>query len=181
MVYTDEQRDFIVSLATMGCFYTNKYHFPVAAMVACGCLESGYGTSHHYIATHCPFNLQKPANWIYPQCPVTPPRETFKDREGTQKTRVQFCIATDLGDSARLFCEWIAYWPDKNVSIQLKAVGNNAIEFARRLPRVGFGTSLKAGGKSPGDEYVRAVTEVSTIIPFELIAESSGASAAPNP
>jgi hypothetical protein len=40
MGLTDQQTDFIVSLAVQGCFFTNKYHFPVAAMVACGCFST---------------------------------------------------------------------------------------------------------------------------------------------
>ena len=170
MALTDQQTNFVVSLAAQGCFFTNKYNFPVAAMVACGCLESKFGTSELYVSTNCPFNLQKPPNWQFPVCPVLL-ADTYKDREKTKKVTVQFCIAMDLGDAARLFCEWVANHPNIQGRNQLLAFRSSAKEFARRLPLVGFGVA-RLGGRSPGEDFADMVDIVSPAIPFELIGQN---------
>jgi hypothetical protein len=161
MALTDDQVKFVRTLASEGRFFTDQYRFPMAAMVACGCLESGYGTSEIFKMTKCPFNLQRPTNWKFPMCEILwiP---TFKDRAKTQKVRAPFCKAVDLRDSARLFCEWIEHYPFVPARTRLIAAIHTPREFARNLPLVGFGASL--GGKNPGDEYGTEFDVVSSIL-----------------
>jgi hypothetical protein len=89
------KKAFAYNLAAKGRRYMDVYQFPVEAMVACGCLESGWGTSPIYLATNCPFNLQRPANWEWPHCDVYT-SGTAGDRAGKQKYITTFCKAIDL-------------------------------------------------------------------------------------
>jgi hypothetical protein len=171
MALTKDQTDFIVSLAAMGVWSTRSYDLPVAGMVACACSETSFGTRGAYLTTGCPFNLQKPSNWIWPKCEVVT-GSTNSSRVPLSATRViaPFCIAKDLGDAARIFCEWIVYFPNKGARDQVLAHRSNAKEFARNLPKVAFGAPLP--GKPPGsqgDEYAAMVDTVSPYIPFALV------------
>lgn len=169
MALSDDNVRFISDLAIQGAAYAIQYDLPIAAMVACGCLESGYGTSALYISTKCPFNLQKPTEYRFPLCP-TIPVITYKDREKTQKVVVPMCVAKDLNDAARLWCEWIIHYPNVGARRQLLLFRNDARRFASQLPLVGFGVARRTGGR-PGDEYAKAFDDVNHLIPFELIEE----------
>jgi len=68
MALTESQIRFIGTLADAGSDNAAKFGIPLLAIVACGCLESGYGTSAIYNLTNCPFNLQRPSEWKYPVC-----------------------------------------------------------------------------------------------------------------
>jgi len=152
------KKAFAYNLAAKGRQYMDVYQFPVEAMVACGCFESGWGTSPFYLATNCPFNLQRPVNWEWPHCDVYKSRTTG-DRAGTQKYVTTFCKAIDLADSVRIFCEWIIHWPNSRQSGQLMAAKGNSKLFASKLPLVGFGSP-----PNPGADYVRMVDTVMPII-----------------
>jgi hypothetical protein len=136
------------------------------ALVACGCLESGFGTSAITKLTKCPFNLQRPKDWKYPRCDLYPIK-TFKDRENKIPTIATFCKATDLADATRLFCEWVVYYPNQKLSGQLMAVKSDAKAFAKRLPSVGFGVALAATGKNPGEEYKNFIDIIEPYVPPE--------------
>ena len=59
--------------------------------------------------TGSPFNLQKPLDWDYPHC-ETLPLDT-KNKVGSDAVKpASFCIAKDLGDACRLFCEWVMHF-----------------------------------------------------------------------
>ena len=110
-------------------------------MIACACAESAFGTSPHYKATGCPFNLQKPPGWVYPKCSVTPPRVTIANGK---KVSVNFCMANDLADAARIWCEWIAHWPNARVPAHLAAIAGDPEQFAVDLYMVGFADGQRA-------------------------------------
>jgi hypothetical protein len=145
---TPAKRKFIDDLAREGDEVARRYGFPLSAMLACACWESGFGTSTIYKRTGNPFNLQKPAGFQYPKCQTEGNRTINKEDE---KSKVSpFCIATSLSDAARMFCEWIAYYPNGSGSQQLRAVANKPKQFASDLYKVGFansesGATLKFG------------------------------------
>ena len=119
--------------------------------------------------TGCPFNLQKPADWEWPKWP-TLVSITGSDRPGGHHVTAPFCIANDLGDAARIFCEWIIHFRNVGNRRRLLSFSSNAREFARNLPLVGFGAPPP--GQPPGSqgaEYARMVDTVSPFILFELI------------
>jgi hypothetical protein len=164
MALTDDQKKFVVSLSTLGARWVLKSRIPVAAMVACGALESNFGTRGVYLKTGCPFNLQKPPSWDYPHCKVLTSK-TATDREEKHFVTTTFCIADDLGDAARIFCEWIDHWPNPGARNAVFLQRDNAKAFARSLPLVGFGVA-KVGGGNQGDEYAAFVDKVQDSIPF---------------
>ena len=65
---TPDKKKFIEDLAKAGKAMAKQYGYPLSAMLACACSESGYGSSEIYKKTNCPFNLQRPAAWSYPNC-----------------------------------------------------------------------------------------------------------------
>ncbi len=169
MALTDAQKDFIVTLSAMGAYWTRKYDLPVAGMVGCACAETSCGTKGAYLKTGCPFNLQKPSQWEYPKCRILT-NETNSARIGLKGVIAPFCVADDLGDAARIFCEWVIHYPNKGAREALLGFRSNAKEFARNLPKVAFGAPLP--GKPPGsqgDEYAAMVDTVSPYIPFALV------------
>jgi hypothetical protein len=161
MALTDEQVKFVLALANEGSHFADQYKFPIAAVVACGFLESRWGTSEIFKLTNCPFNLQRPSNWQFPKCDLVK-LPTFKDRAKTQRVFATFCKAVDLRDSVRLFCEWIDHYPLIPARTRMIAAASSAHEFAKNLPLVGFGASL--GGTNPGIEYAKACDVVAPII-----------------
>jgi hypothetical protein len=141
--------DFIEKMAENGRAITLLYQYPLPAMIACACGESGFGTSLIYKTTGCPFNLQKPAEWKYPMCKTIPLNTVNKP--GEKPKPAPFCSAADLGEAARLWCEWIAYWPNKKARGALEAVADDAVAFAKALHLVGFAASSKAATQKFGE------------------------------
>lgn len=135
-------QDFIETMAKEGCLWAYINDLPLPAMVACACGESGFGTSHIYIVTGCPFNLQKPKDWKYPECKIIPLQTINK--QGEKPKLAPFCRADSLGDAARLWCEWILHWPNgRNRTLLLAYIGSPK-EFARNLHLVGFAEGKRA-------------------------------------
>lgn len=141
--------EFIDYMAKQGRPWATKYGFPLPAMIACACVESGFGTSTIYRLTGCPFNLQKPAGWKYPQC-STRLIPTI-NKAGEQAKPSPFCLAKDLADAARLWCEWINYWPNPKARNAVIGFSQDAVLFASQLHLVGFAESKKANTKKFGD------------------------------
>jgi hypothetical protein len=141
--------DFIAKMAEAGQANAILYRYPLPAMIACACGESGFGTSLIYKVTGCPFNLQKPPEWKYPMC-KTIPLDTV-NKPGEKAKPAPFCSAAHLGEAGRLWCEWIAYWPNKKARDALEALADDAIAFAAALHLVGFAASSKAATKKFGD------------------------------
>ncbi len=127
------QRQFIEDLAKAGKAAAKEYGYPLSAMLACACAESGYGTSDIYKATKCPFNLQRPDSWTYPKCETL--TADTKGKFGSNDAQpAPFCIAKDLADAARLWCEWIAYYPGSDGKQALNS-GNSGVVSLRGNPR----------------------------------------------
>ena len=62
---------------------------------------------------------------------------------GNSRQPAPFCCTADLGEAGRLWCEWIAYWPNKKARDALEALANDAVAFAKALHLVGFAASSK--------------------------------------
>jgi flagellum-specific peptidoglycan hydrolase FlgJ len=139
---TSDKRRFIADLASAGYAVAKQYRFPLSAMLACGCAESGYGTGKIYRRTGNPFNLQKPANWgEYPKC--TTEMNNTENHAGQKASASPFCVAPNLKEAARMFCEWIAYFPAQGRVQELRAVAWNPKQFAADLYKVGFADNKK--------------------------------------
>jgi hypothetical protein len=111
------------------------------AMIACACVEGTFGTSQIYLQTGCPFNLQKPKEWKYPQCTTTTIKtNNFKNEKPKAAT---FCNANSLEDAGRLWCEWILNWPNKSPRDTLLALRKDPKQFAVNLHLVGFAEMKK--------------------------------------
>jgi hypothetical protein len=153
MFLTPDQRDFMHDLILAGYWIVKHHGLCPAAMVACGCLESGFGTSENYAKTNCPFSLQKPPEWDWPKasdgvnkCPTVP-----LPTGGPKGSSViaPFCCAdadvnnpyeADLADATRLWCEWIEHHRNKGGYHQLLSLKDQPEAFTRSLWLVGFGT-----------------------------------------
>ena len=141
--------DFIKSMNVAGTDWAKRYRYPLSAMIACACVESGFGTSGIYKQTCCPFNLQKPSSWLYPQCTVRLIKTVNKPGEEARFTT--FRVADDLYDSARLWCEWISHWPSGSARSTLESYRNDARRFAASLYIVGFANNSKAATQKFAD------------------------------
>jgi hypothetical protein len=150
----EEQRTFTEALVRWGSPVAQSNGLPAAAMVACGLVESGYGTSAIYQRTHCPFNLQKPKAYHWVNCKtvnlVTSTR-TDANGKSTQTMVAPFCRAVGtsegewLADAARIWCEWVLGWPQRGVRERLLRMKHDPELFTQHLPLVGFGEADKAG------------------------------------
>jgi len=141
--------DFIEKMAEAGRANSILYQYPLPAMIACACGESGFGSSLIYKVTGCPFNLQKPPEWTYPICKTI--LLNTVNKPGEKAKPAPFCSAADLGEAGRLWCEWIAYWPNKKARDALEALADDAIAFAKALHLVGFAASSKTATKKLGE------------------------------
>lgn len=149
MAATPEQRDaFIEAMITHAAPVARDQDLPAAALVACGAIESGYGTSAIYRKTHCPYNLQKPAHYTWVHCRVTwLPTLSKMDEHGQQsgQVRAPFCTAEGeteearLADAARIWCEWVLGWPQPGTRSEMLGLRKQALAFAKKLHRLGFG------------------------------------------
>lgn len=128
--------EFIEKLAVSAKPWTDKYNYPLAALIACACAESGFGTSSIYKITGCPFNLQKPSHWKYPKCRIRHLKTINK--EGEEAKLSPFCCAESLRDAARLWCEWISYFPNPDPRAKLEGFRSDAKLFAANLHLVVF-------------------------------------------
>jgi hypothetical protein len=135
-------QDFIETLAKEGALQAYINSLPLPALIACACGESAYGTSEIYTRTGCPFNLQKPREWKFPQC-QTMPLDTI-NKDGERPKTATFCVATSLGDASRLWCEWVLHWPNPRVATLMQGFSGDAKEFARNLHLVCFAEGKKA-------------------------------------
>lgn len=144
-----EQQDFIVDMAKAGKAKAKEFGYPLSAMIACACGESRFGMSDIYKRTGCPFNLQKPADWAYPKCEVE--QHGTENKPGEKAKPAPFCKAKDLGDAARLWCEWIAHYPRQAVRDQLLAHRLNPKAFAENLFLVNFAASIQERTKKFGE------------------------------
>ena len=154
------QKQFIEDLAKEGRAKAKEYGYPLSAMIACACEESTYGTSPIYQNTKCPFNLQRPDAWKYPNCDTLTNSTNNKLNEKAKPA--PFCIAKNLGDAARLWCEWIAYYPGSDGKQVLNG-GNaglltfrsNPRAFAENLYRVAFADSKNSETAKYGDIWAK--------------------------
>lgn len=157
--YADALREeFIHEMAVAGQYSANLFGYPLPALIACACAESAYGSSNIYRATGNPFNLQKPSRafstkhhmpvYDWPVC-VTLDQTTVSS-DGTAAAPAPFCVATDLGDASRQFCEWISGFPVKARRVELEALGGDAVAFANALYKVGFADNKPARTKEYG-------------------------------
>lgn len=135
--------DFIQSMAVAGADVAARYDYPLPAMIGCACVESTFGTSPIYLLTGCPFNLQKPKDWKFPQC-ATRDLNTRNKKSDTKNKPAPFCVADNLMEAARLWCEWIYYWANPKAKAALEAQRKNPVLFASSLHLVGFAASDKA-------------------------------------
>lgn len=136
---TPDERHFIASMAQAGKQKATEFGYPLSAMIACACGESGYGKGHIYHMTGCPFDLQKPANWEYPKCETHP--HPTQNKPGAHAKPSPFCIARNLSDAARLWCEYIAYFPTKAAREQVLRLRHHPKAFVDSLYLLGFGNS----------------------------------------
>ena len=137
---------------------------PVSAMLACGSVESAWGTSIIFRLTNNPFNLQKWRHTPFPRGEVI-----FSDTvvQTTPKVirKAPFTCAKDEADAVRQWCEWILHYGEADgppgsqnpkaprVRIPaliarreaLLALRHNGNLFARNLPLVGFGEGMSKG------------------------------------
>lgn len=141
--------EFIEKMAADGKPWANKYNYPLAAMIACACAESGFGTSSIYKITGCPFNLQKPSHWTYPTCRI---RQLPTINKVGEKAKLSpFCCAENLSDAARLWCEWINFFPNPKPKATLEGFRNDAKLFAANLHLVVFAEGKAENTKKFGD------------------------------
>jgi hypothetical protein len=138
----NSKEDFIRKMAAAGSLYASMNDLPLQAMIACACEESGFGTSKIYLMTGCPFNLQKPAEWKYPQCTIM--KIGTVNKAGEKAKPAPFCVANTLEDAGRLWCEWILNWPNKSPRDTLLALRKIPKQFAVNLFLVGFAEGKKA-------------------------------------
>ena len=141
--------DFIESMGVGGAEMATVYGYPLPAMIACACIESAFGRSKIYQLTGCPFNLQKPSSWKYPDCTVRWLQTINKPDEKAKFS--PFCVAEDLDDAARLWCEWIYFYPNGSAKKAIEAQVGQARQFAAELWRVGFAASSKTATKKFAD------------------------------
>ncbi len=141
--------EFIEKMAVSGKPWTDQYNYPLAALIACACGESAFGTSKIYKLTGCPFNLQKPSHWKYPNCRIIHLKTINK--EGEKPKLSPFCCAESLRDAARLWCEWIYYFPNTKKKVELEAFRNDAKLFASNLHLVVFAEAKKEKTQKFGD------------------------------
>jgi hypothetical protein len=174
---TPEQQDFLMGLIISGGPRVKRNNLPPAAMVACGCHESGFGTSKIYQQTNCPFNLQKPKNWEWPKasdgmgpCPTkTIKTKVSQPGEPDRFAFPEFCctkdsaLGPDLDDAARIWCEWILHWPNPSVVHTMLSLANNPVQFTRNLPLVGFGGGADNAEtrRINGNLFVKTLTDPS--------------------
>lgn len=149
LILTEVQEKFAKEMAKHGKTSADQYGYPLLAMVACACGESGFGTSSIFKRTGCPFNLQKPKEWEWPKCEIV--MLSTVNKPGEDPKPAPFCKATTLGDAARLWCEWIAHWPNQNARQQLIATRGNPKAFAENLFLVGFANSNRSATKKFAD------------------------------
>lgn len=150
----------IDDLAKRGGPVARDQDLPVAAMLACGSVESAWGTSSIYKATNNPFNLQKWPRTLFPHTHKTHWNETVVETGPPKKVlKAPFNCATDPADAVLQWCEWIVHYgradgpgaleppgapPRDNPAAirrkeQLLAYRHNSLDFAYHLPLVGFG------------------------------------------
>lgn len=144
-----EQQQFIDDMAKAGKAKAKEFGYPLSAMIACACGESGFGTSAIFKRTKCPFNLQKPADWAYPKCEIE--QHSTENKPGEVAKPAPFCKAKDLSDAARLWCEWIAHYPREAVRNQLLSFRADPKAFAENLFLVNFAASSKERTKKFGE------------------------------
>jgi len=139
-------------------------NLPLAAMIACAVVESGYGTSKIYNATGVPFNLQKPSSYSHVHCDTVTFRTCVKtDAAGKciGWAYASFCYAAGehefawLRDAARIWCEWVLGWPNVTNRNNVLSWRNRPTDFARYLPFLGFGEFSKR--TQNGESFVQAL------------------------
>jgi len=176
---TPEKQDFLMDLILLGGPVVKWNKLPPAAMVACGCHESQFGTSPIYQRTKCPFNLQKPAKWEWPKakdgvspCPTETSSTTASQPWETKRTVSAPFITTkdsqgnaDLYDAARIWCEWILHWPNPSVVHIMLSLASDPVRFAGSLPLVGFG----GGADNPETRRINGGLFVKTLITYKII------------
>ncbi|MBL8589768.1 MAG: hypothetical protein JNK46_14650 [Methylobacteriaceae bacterium] len=121
---------------------------PLSGLLACAMSESKWGTSDIFKQTGCPFNLQKPVDWLYPKCKTMALKT--KNKAGSDAVApATFCVAESLEDAARLFCEWVLHFgesakPPRTTGRDLLLKSRSKPkEFAESLYLVGFADSKK--------------------------------------
>jgi hypothetical protein len=162
VVITSDKRKFLDELAKQGAKVARGNDLPVSAMVACGAVESGFGTGFIFKHSGNPFSLQKWPHVPFPRASATPFwNETVVQTTPRKVLRAPFVRSTDFADAVRQWCEWILHWgeadgPPGNQDPKVKPAANapamasrqqvltfrrDPLKFARNLHKVGFGES----------------------------------------
>lgn len=143
-----DKRAFCESLAAAAVKTATDNDIPLSGLLACAMSESLWGTSDIFQQTGCPFNLQKPVDWLYPKCKTMALKT--KNKAGSNAVApATFCVAEGLEDAARLFCEWVLHFgesakpPRTGGRDQLLKSRKKPKEFAENLNLVGFADSKK--------------------------------------
>lgn len=151
-VSNSEQYRFIDTMIYACAEVASTNNLPLAAMIACAVVESAYGTSSIYWKTGCPFNLQRPSWYTWVHCQTVSIKTCVKtDASGKciGWATAPFCYAegndeeTWLADAGRLWCEWVLGWPQPATRKAVLAMRDKPADFARSLPRLGFGEATK--------------------------------------
>lgn len=146
---------------------------PVSAMMACAALESGWGGGRIFKDTGNLFSMQK---WPWVPFPKgeTLWRPTVIQESPKKTANAPFNVAKNLADSARQWCEWIAYYgeaegPPGNINKaaipasnpwaigrrnNLLSMVGHPVEFAKNLYLVSFGES-----HAKGQRYAQVLLE----------------------
>lgn len=144
-----DKQAFCEKMAAAAVKAAKENDLPLSGMLACAMSESLWGTSDIFKQTGCPFNLQRPDDWVYPKCKTKP--IGTKNKAGSDAVApAAFCCADSLEDAARLFCEWVTHFgesakpPRTAGRDQLLKSRTKPKEFAENLFLVGFADSKKA-------------------------------------
>ncbi len=146
-------RAFIDRMARDGRDACKAAGLPLAAMVACACGETGFGTSSIYKLTGCPFNLQRPWDWKWPDADIF--EIPTVNKEGERPKSAPFCVADSLAHAARLWCQWIEHWPNRKAKATLMSVASDARAFAANLFIVGFA----AGKRENTEKFAKIIDD----------------------
>ena len=159
-----EQERFVNMMICACSEAARAYDLPLAAMVACGVAECGYGGSDIYKITHCPFNLQRPDSYKWVHCETTRLKtcvETDANDKCVRSVWTTFCKAKGdyefawLSDAARIWCEWVMGWPNQTNRKNVLSWRRWPTDFTRYLPYLGFGEFNKR--VQNGERFVAVV------------------------
>jgi hypothetical protein len=112
---------------------------PTSAVIAMACLESGFGTSEHFLRHHVLFGITAPYKngWVLPGCQIKEKEWVYLKTQAVKDgpfIQDRFCVAPDLASAMVLFRNFLAAHPilkGKAGQARLKAARNDPQGFAR--------------------------------------------------